>query len=385
MEMKEDVVIIGAGNVVIIGAGIAGLATALALKRVGIRALVLEKSPELRTTGGGITLFTNAWLALDALGVSNKLNSFYAPYKGGFVTDVRTGRVQAVSYTRADGTKSGPRTLHRRDLLEALAEELPTGTIRFSIKISNPVETCMIDGSPIAILYLDDGTIISAKVLIGCDGVHSMIARWLGLGNPINSGRWAARGLAIYPQDDELTTGDPKLIQKNVLESSIDIPEVFLDVVRQSDMSNVTWAPLLFRVPWNLIFGKLSNGNITIAGDAMHPMTPDLGQGGCSALEDAVVLARHIGNSFHEHQDIIPAEVSKAIELYVKERRWHSVALITGSYLSGWVQHTRSGWFTKFFREKIFYKFLYGRVAELVRYDCGKLPCIPSPMDGKVD
>ena len=74
MEMLEE-------DVVIIGAGIAGLATAVALWRLGIKALVLEKSDGLRATGAALTLFPNAWLALDALGVSHKLTSVYAPAK----------------------------------------------------------------------------------------------------------------------------------------------------------------------------------------------------------------------------------------------------------------------------------------------------------------
>ncbi|TXG60504.1 hypothetical protein EZV62_015077 [Acer yangbiense] len=63
------------------GAGIAGLATAVALKRVGIRALVLERFDGLRATGAALTLFPNTWLALNALGVSHNLSTFYAPCK----------------------------------------------------------------------------------------------------------------------------------------------------------------------------------------------------------------------------------------------------------------------------------------------------------------
>ena len=64
----------------IVGAGIAGLATAVALKRVGVRALVLEKSEGLRATGAAISLQQNAWLALDALGVAHKLTTIYDPF-----------------------------------------------------------------------------------------------------------------------------------------------------------------------------------------------------------------------------------------------------------------------------------------------------------------
>ncbi|KAF6139751.1 hypothetical protein GIB67_036127 [Kingdonia uniflora] len=416
MEMKEDVVIIGAG--------IAGLATAIALKRVGVRALVLEKTHELRTTGASLSLFPNAWSALDTLGVSKKLNALYTPYKSTFVTDVSSGAVQEVSFTGSDGTKAGPRGVHRKILLETLAGELPTGTIRFSIKI-NSIKTHTDGGSSAAILYLDDGTIINAKVLIGCDGVHSMVAQWLGLSAPVDSGRGAVRGLSMFPrdhglgneiqqflhegrragfaplndtefywfithntspnEDEEMKSGDPKLIQKNVIESFANLPAVFLDVVQHSDLSTLTWAPLMFRVPWNLIFGKLSKGNITVAGDAMHPMTPDLGQGGAAALEDAVVLGRHIGNSFHEHGQIVSGEVTKALELYVKERKWRCAGLILGSYLSGRVQQGGSRWYTKYLRDTIFYKFLYRRFMDLIAYDCGTLPQSSSSVDNKAD
>jgi NADPH-dependent 2,4-dienoyl-CoA reductase/sulfur reductase-like enzyme len=60
-------------TVVIVGAGLAGLATALALHRVGVRAVVLEQAESLRTEGTSLTLFPNAWRALDALGVAQEL------------------------------------------------------------------------------------------------------------------------------------------------------------------------------------------------------------------------------------------------------------------------------------------------------------------------
>ena len=75
-EMEEH-------DVVIVGAGIAGLATAIALKRVGVKALVLEKSEGLRATGAAIGLHSNAWLALEALGVPHKLTTttYYPPLR----------------------------------------------------------------------------------------------------------------------------------------------------------------------------------------------------------------------------------------------------------------------------------------------------------------
>ena len=72
MERYEDVVIVGVG--------IAGLATALGLKRVGVRALVLERSHELQAAGAAFTLAPSAWRALYALGVAHKLIPLYSAF-----------------------------------------------------------------------------------------------------------------------------------------------------------------------------------------------------------------------------------------------------------------------------------------------------------------
>ncbi|KAJ9177746.1 hypothetical protein P3X46_012927 [Hevea brasiliensis] len=394
METVEDVVIVGAG--------IAGLATAVALKRVGVRSLILEKSETLRSTGAGLTLTPNAWLALDALGVSHKLNALYTPFTRGSVTTVATGAVQEVLFIV---NSQGPRSVHRKALLEALAEELPADSIRFCSKFTS-IEQHKLGDASIVVLHLEDGTTIKSKVLIGCDGVHSVVAKWLGLSAPVHSGQAAVRGLAVFPQghgfnkevtqfkdvgkgagfvplnDKELywfftcpegenMARDPQLIQKEVIEKyAYNFPSEFLDVVRHADLSNLTWAPLLLRQPWNVIFGNLSKGNITVAGDAMHPMTSHLAQGGCSALEDAVVLGRHIGNSFIKNgRLLVSEEMARALDGYVKERRWRAATLITASFLSTWMQQGGSQWW-----KKVFYAFIFPKLSNVARYDCGTLP-----------
>jgi 2-polyprenyl-6-methoxyphenol hydroxylase-like FAD-dependent oxidoreductase len=111
----------------------------------------------------------------------------------------------------ADFTKQGKRgpleiRCVRRDLLlQALEEELPKGAIRYSSKIVSIEE----DGN-IKILQLADGSVLRAKVLIGCDGINSVVAKWLGLAKPSYSGRSAARGLAYYPDGHGF---EPKFLQ----------------------------------------------------------------------------------------------------------------------------------------------------------------------------
>ncbi|XP_030517159.2 monooxygenase 2-like [Rhodamnia argentea] len=406
-------------EVVIVGAGIAGLATAVALKKVGVRALVLEKSKDLRATGTALGLFPNAWVALDALGVSDKLTALYAPFERGYITDVKTKSIQDVRYPPNNRIGAQPRAVHRKVLLEVLAEELPPNSIRFSSKITS-IETQEERHSPICIVTLEDGSIIKSKVVIGCDGVHSIVAHWLGLRPPVYSGRSAVRGLTVFPKghgydrsrgieqfvdvgkragfltlnDKEVywffagkspprgmeKGADPQMIQREVMENlAKDFPPVYLDVVKRSDLSSLTWAPLMFRYPWDILFGNLAQSNITVAGDAMHPMTPDLGQGGCSALEDAVVLGRHIGGSISKHGELVARDVGFAIERYAKERRLRAATLITASYLAGWVQQDGSSRLMRFIRDVLFYGLLLARVVSSVaQYDCGKLPSVSS-------
>ncbi|KAK3431613.1 hypothetical protein EUGRSUZ_E03421 [Eucalyptus grandis] len=363
-------------EVVIVGAGIAGLATAVALKKVGVQALVLERSEELRTTGAALGLFANAWVALDALGVSDKLAALYTPMEKGYITDVKTKSIQVVHYP---GNRNGaqPRAVHRKVLLEVLAEELPPNSIRFTSKITS-IETQVEHGLSICIVMLDDGTIIKSKKVMVLIMGHP-IQQFLDVGE--RAGFIALNDKEVYwflgatcPPKGVEKGADPEMIQREVMENlAKDFPPVYLDVIKHSDLSSLTWAPLMFRYPWDILFGNLFRSSVTVAGDAMHPMTPDLGQGGCSALEDAVALGRHLGNSIAEHGKLVTGDIGFAIERYTKERRLRVATLITASYLSGWVQQDGSNRFMRFLRD-VFYGFLLGRVVKgIAKYDCGKL------------
>ncbi|MCL7036345.1 hypothetical protein MKW94_010367 [Papaver nudicaule] len=317
--MKEEVVIVGGG--------IAGLATALALKRVGVKSLVLERSNELRVTGAALTLFSNAWIALESLGVAHKLTSAYKPYEGGQVTDVASGVTKENTLTKnykgEEWQATGLRAIHRRALLEALLEELPTDAVRFSSKLRSveKAKTRQDNDSFGVIVHLEDGASIHTKVLIGCDGVHSVVSKWLGLKDVVHSGRCAVRGLGIFPEGHGL--------QHQI--------QQFVDTGRSFKFFNL--------------------------------------------IE---VLGRHIGNSYIRNGRTISQEdIEVEIEMYVKERRWRTAGLITASYLSGWVQQSGSssigvGWLMKFLRDTVFYKIVSPRVSGLLKYDCGKLPTASS-------
>ncbi|KAM0063741.1 putative FAD/NAD(P)-binding domain superfamily [Helianthus debilis subsp. tardiflorus] len=138
--------------------------------------LVLESSKSLRITGFALTLWTNAWRAPDAVGIGNTLRQTSTQMKG-------------------EGYES--RCVRRKDLLETIVKELPSGTIRYSSKVAAINEL-----SRFKLVHLADGSIIKTKVLIGCDGVNSVVAKWLGLETPVSVvsvGRSAIRGLVEFP------------------------------------------------------------------------------------------------------------------------------------------------------------------------------------------
>ncbi|KAL6909951.1 hypothetical protein ACP4OV_001209 [Aristida adscensionis] len=184
MEQEQEQVIEG---IVIAGAGLAGLATALRLHRKGVRCLVLKSSPTLRASGFALTTWKNAFRALDALGVGDKLRKQHLQPQASL----------CFSPTRCESflrRANEVRCIKRDLLLQALEEELPRGTIRYSSRIVSIEED-----SNVKILHLADGSILKAKVLIGCDGINSVVAKSLGLAKPSYLGRSEARGIAHFP------------------------------------------------------------------------------------------------------------------------------------------------------------------------------------------
>eukprot|EP00253_Pinus_taeda_P000923 PITA_00923 len=403
-------------GIVIVGGGIAGLATAVALQRVGLKSLVLERADSLRTTGTALTLMTNAWRALDVLGVADSLRLKHLQIQGAQVTSFPSGFTKQLSYTGS--CKLGNhevRCVKRRLLLETLAKELPPGTIRFNAKVVSIQQST---NSSLTTVNLEEGALIRAKVLIGCDGVHSAVAHSLGLQAPSLYGRSGIRGLATYPEGhkfgpkmlrftgEHLRAGvvpcnekdvywfiagtslpcdsdigrDPKGILEKALEILGDYPEDVLDVVNKTQMDTLTSTTLSLRWPWAVLFGKLCKGNVCVAGDAMHPMTPALGQGGCSSLEDAVVLGRCLGEAMAimngpEEEKII----EEALKKYVEQRKWRAFWLMSGAYITGLLQQGSGGFITRFLRDKVLSSRLSQSFLNYADFDCGTLSsCNPS-------
>lgn len=173
---------------------------------------------------------------------------------------------------------------------------------------------------------------------------------------------------------------NPIKMKQFVLSKIANVAQEASDVVERTELKSISSAQLKFRLPWNLIFGDIVKRNVCVVGDALHPMTPDIGQGGCSALEDSVVLARCLGEALlaKRRTDIKDDEkeeferIKKGVENYGKERRWRSFNLISTAYLVGLIQES-DGKVLSFLREKWFLKYTPEAFLRIANYDCGKL------------
>ncbi|KAK1416457.1 hypothetical protein QVD17_32248 [Tagetes erecta] len=410
MEMNhihEDV------DIIIVGAGLAGLTTALALYRLGLKSLVLESSNSLRITGFALTLWTNAWRALDVVGVGDTLRQKSTQMKGFKYASPDTGLFTSAQTLDKDGKFKGyeSRCIRRKDLLETIASELPPGTIRYSSKVASIDALCRFK-----LVHLADGSIFRTKVLIGCDGVNSVVAKWLGLEMPVSVGRSSIRGLVEFPNgsgfdpmfyvnfggglrfgfrpvDDKTVYWfctfnpsqipsyeedwhvNPTKMKQFVLSRINKMPQEAQDLVEQTKLSSISYAPLKFRLPWNVLFGSIVKDNVCVAGDALHPMTPDIGQGGCSSLEDSIVLGRCLGEAFlkqpSEQEDEFE-RIKKGLEKYGKERRWRCFSLVSVAYCVGFIQENK-GMIISWLRKVWFSSYTPSLSLKMANFDCGNL------------
>ncbi|XP_075674462.1 monooxygenase 1-like [Castanea sativa] len=393
-------------EIVIVGGGICGLATALALHRKGIKSVVLEKSETLRATGAGITIRANGWCALHQLGVASNLRLTSLTVQGGTNISLASGKQQERPFEKGE-----IRCLRRSELIKGLAENLPPGTIHLGCQV---LSITLDPLSPHSIIQLQNGRTIKATVLIGCDGANSVVAGFLGLKTVKFLSLSQVRGFTKYPSghdfkneivqvigghskigripiDNKLVywfatlkmnpkdvvAKDPELLQQMTLESIKGFPTKMLDMVKHSDQDSLSISRMKYQAPWDILLGSFRKGTVTVAGDAMHAMGPFLGQGGSVALEDAIILARCLARKRHEidtktnGSQVIAYKVGEALDQYVKERRMRLVQLSTQTYLTGIL--IKNPPFLVRFVCNILMRILFSDTTAHSQYDCGRL------------
>jgi 2-polyprenyl-6-methoxyphenol hydroxylase-like FAD-dependent oxidoreductase len=303
-------------NIGIVGGGIGGIAAAVALHHAGINAMVYERAPQLREVGAGMMLWPNATRVLRSFGL---LEDVLAHSGSSTHFLVRTSR-GVVLMNIALGKFDVPAVCMRRsDLLAVLLAALPPGSIRLGHTL-NKLE----QSKDKVKISFGDGVVAEHDAVIGADGIRSRVRTELfGNSDPIYRGYTVWRGVARYDgsaivsgANSEtwgagkrfgiLNTGPGKFTwyaAVNVPPDHLDAPvgrkhelqeafrgwhEPILDLISATKDDEIMKNGAYDLVPLR----RWGQGRVTLLGDAAHPCTPNLGQGGGMALEDAAVLAK---------------------------------------------------------------------------------------------
>jgi 2-polyprenyl-6-methoxyphenol hydroxylase-like FAD-dependent oxidoreductase len=308
---------------IIIGGGIGGLSAAIALERVGVTTLVFEQADRLREVGLGVTLWVNAVRALEKMGADGGLlacGSAEARF------EVRSWRGELLSVTPFAELKRrlGATVnicVHRGELLEQLAGLVDPQRIHCGARCVGFDQ----DDAGVKVRFAD-GREERGDLVVGADGLHSVVRALLhGESKPRYAGYTCWRGLARFahkalPTDLAFEVWGPgKRFSihhcghgrifwygtKNTLEGTADAPDgrkaealqCFrnwmspIPEVIEATEEGILRNDIVDRRPIN----SWGRGRATLLGDAAHPTTPNLGQGACQAIEDAVELAHYLG------------------------------------------------------------------------------------------
>ncbi|MFD3746861.1 FAD-dependent monooxygenase [Nocardia sp. NPDC058633] len=296
---------------IVVGGGIGGTAAALALVGRGWSVQVLERVPEVEAVGSGISLWSNALRALDALGVGDAVRAHGMAEVSAGVRDERGRWLSRTDVTTLRERFGAPVVIHRARLLDILRAALPEGVVRTGIS----VREATVDGR-----VLHSAGTSCADLVVGADGIRSVVRRAVcGDVAPRYAGYTAWR--AVIDLDEPLTEfgetwgrgrrfGMAPLADGRVYcfavynapehapGSLADVGELFAGwhhpipaLLAAADPHAVLHNDI-YDLP---ALSTFTAGRIALLGDAAHAMTPNLGQGGCQALEDAVILGNSVG------------------------------------------------------------------------------------------
>lgn len=304
-------------KILIIGGGIAGLTTALALQRRNIDFMVFEAVPEIKAVGAGISLAGNAMRALKKLGVNAEVKR-----KGHLISSMiieddkgkRISKMDAEKLSREHGLDNV--AIHRADLHQVLLTSIDTN------RIVTGKQAIDFSEEPGGItIFFDDGSKERGSAAIIADGIHSGIRKKLLPGvSPRYSGytcwrgvvenrwnilhhaveAWGPKGRFGYVpignnkvywfacknapiKDEMMSLFRISDLVDNFKSYSHPIPEM----LKETSDADLIWSDIVDLKP----ISQYAFNRILLLGDAAHATTPNLGQGACMAMEDALLLA----------------------------------------------------------------------------------------------
>ncbi|GEA66524.1 monooxygenase [Acinetobacter pittii] len=311
-------------NVVIIGAGMGGLTTGIALKKFGHQVRIFEQTEKILPVGAAISLWSNGVKCLNYLGLTDKIAKLGGQmddlaYVDGLTGDVMT---QFSLLPLIEEVGQRPYPVARADLQNMLMDEFGRDQIYLGKKMVS-----LEDKADYVEVHFADGSSTQADLLIGADGTHSLTRTYV-LGQQIQR-RYAGyvnwNGLVEISEELAPAQQWTTYVGEGKRASLMPVADgkfyFFLDVPLPAGLDNnrddykkllkqyfVDWCQPVQQLIERLDpqktnrveihdiepFTQFYKGRVVILGDAAHSTTPDIGQGGCQAMEDAIYLARSL-------------------------------------------------------------------------------------------
>ena len=326
------------GSAAIVGAGLGGLAAALALLHDGWRVRVYEQAAVLGEVGAGITISPGCGRALARFGLEPALLAASLPSRHVAFVHYRTRALLAGSFDEGEPEDLGfatARHIHRADLHRILLDAVRAADPA-CIETGRRIASVSQDGQK-ATAHFTDGSSASADLLLGADGARSIIRNFLfGDDAPQFAGQVAFRCLIPAAAAAPYMTQGPAVVSAGparnfhrypirggsivnvigiarsdrwriegwnipaTIDEFLSAFEGFHDdvtgLIRQSPADTLVKWGLFLRPPVT----QWSSGRIALLGDAAHPILPFLGLGAALAIEDGLVLARSLGQAGDE-------------------------------------------------------------------------------------
>jgi FAD-dependent urate hydroxylase len=325
-------------RVIIIGGGIGGLCTAIGLHRVGVDVVVYEQAQVLSQVGAGLTVWANAIKALRKLGLADAVIGAGAKIERG---QIRTAGGRTLSRSEPGELQQllGEPTvaIHRTDLHDTLLSALSAGTVQLNSKCTSFEQ----EANGVTV-HFANGHTDRAELVIGADGIHSVIRRqlfpevrlryagytaWRGVvatkdevAPGVTSESWGCGSrFGILRVDKErvywFATANtpagktlPSAERKSFLQRRFSGWHHPIGLLLESTPSGEILQNDIYDLKPIEHWGK---GRVVLLGDAIHPTTPNLGQGACMAIESSLVLTRCLSQE---------SDLASALRRYETER-----------------------------------------------------------------
>ena len=299
-------------SISIIGGGIGGLTLGNFLKQQNIDFKIYESAPEIKTVGAGIAMAGNAMQIFDKLGLKEKIENAGTKMHALIITDEKLKTISKTDVLKLESKYNVCNiAIHRAYLQKILSENISE-----HILLNKRLST--IEKKENYHLTFEDKTEIESEIVFGADGVKSLVRNQiLKSGEIRNAGQKCWRGILQteipekYSHNAYEMWGKGKrfgfvklsenilywyaLVNEKFYSDDIDLLETFrefhpdiLEMIAETAKQNIILNDIIDIQPMD----SWCTENLCLIGDAAHATTPNMGQGGCQAVEDAYVIAK---------------------------------------------------------------------------------------------